>query len=201
VGRWDRSAPPSSGLRRAATATNDRASRSTGASDFTHPGGTAEPREGGYAVSGRKVFCSQAPAGDLLASAAVLDEEVLVFFAPMHHPVRVLDTWDTLGMRATASHDVVLEDVPVPDSQVVGRRPLGKLDASLRANRSSAARPRTSPTLRDDRPRQRGPEEVSPDQGPAPATHSDQRAHQPPVGCHGQGAVGPIGDNPPGLTR
>jgi acyl-CoA dehydrogenase len=108
---------------------------SSGASDFTHPSGTAERREGCYAVTGRKVFCSQAPAGDLLASAAVIDGEVLVFLAPMHDPgVRVLDTWDTLGMRATASHDVVLEDVRVPDAQVIGRRPLGKLDASLRVN-------------------------------------------------------------------
>jgi len=54
---------------------------------------------------------------------------------PMRDPgVRVLDTWDTLGMRATASHDVELRDVPIPAELVVGRRPLGKLDASLRAS-------------------------------------------------------------------
>ena len=109
---------------------------SSGASDFTHPSGVAEPREGGFAVSGRKVFCSQAPAGDLLASAAVLDggAEVLAFLAPMRDPaVRVLDTWDTLGMRATASQDVVLDGLQVPDELVIGRRPLGKLDPTLRA--------------------------------------------------------------------
>jgi len=108
---------------------------SSGASDFTHPSGVAEPRDGGYAVSGRKVFCSQAPAGDLLASAAVLGDEVLIAYLPMDDPgVHVLDTWDTLGMRATASQDVELHDVAVPAELVVGRRPLGKLDATLRAN-------------------------------------------------------------------
>ena len=28
--------------------------------------------------------------------------------------VRLEETWDTLGMRGTASHDVVMEDVIVP---------------------------------------------------------------------------------------
>jgi acyl-CoA dehydrogenase len=134
VYRWRRGAPGAEALLRRVAAERLIVC-SSGASDFTHPSGTAEPRDGGYAVSGRKVFCSQAPAGDLLASAAVLDGEVLVFFAPMRDPgVRVLDTWDTLGMRATASHDVVLEGVHVPDAQVVARRPLGRLDATLRAN-------------------------------------------------------------------
>jgi len=132
--RWRRGAPGAEALLRRIAA-GRLIVCSSGASDFTHPTGTAEAREGGYAVSGRKVFCSQAPAGDLLASAAVLDGEVLVFVVPMRDPgVRVLDTWDTLGMRATASHDVVLEDVRVPDELVVSRRPLGKLDATLRAN-------------------------------------------------------------------
>jgi len=113
---------------------------SSGASDFTNPSGRATRHNGGYLVSGRKVFCSQSPAGDLLASAAVVEEpgrepEVLVFFLPMRsREVRILDTWDTLGMRATASNDLQLEQVAVPDELVVGRRPLGKLDPTLRAN-------------------------------------------------------------------
>jgi alkylation response protein AidB-like acyl-CoA dehydrogenase len=133
VYRWRKGAPGSEALLRRVAAER-LVVCSSGASDFTHPTGTAVARDGGYAVSGRKVFCSQAPAGDLLASAAVLDGEVLLFFASMRDPgVRVVDTWDTLGMRGTASHDVVLEDVAVPADLVVGRRPLGKSDASLRA--------------------------------------------------------------------
>ncbi|HYW22986.1 MAG TPA: acyl-CoA dehydrogenase family protein [Terriglobales bacterium] len=134
VFRWRRGAPGAEALLRR-VADERLIVCSSGASDFTHPSGTAEPNDGGYVVSGRKVFCSQAPAGDLLSTAAVLDGEVLVFFAPMRDPgVTVLDTWDALGMRATASHDVVLEGVRVPEAQVFARRPLGKLDPTLRAN-------------------------------------------------------------------
>jgi acyl-CoA dehydrogenase len=42
--------------------------------------------------------------------------------------VRIDETWDTTGMRATASHEVVLENVTVPESAVgarlAGREPL-----------------------------------------------------------------------------
>jgi len=43
----------------------------------------------------------------------------------------VLDNWDTLGMRATASNDVVLEDVFVPDERVLANRPYGVVDPPL----------------------------------------------------------------------
>jgi alkylation response protein AidB-like acyl-CoA dehydrogenase len=38
----------------------------------------------------------------------------------------VLDTWRTMTMRATGSHDVLLEDVFVPEAAVSLRRPKGK---------------------------------------------------------------------------
>ena len=37
--------------------------------------------------------------------------------------VQIVETWDTLGMRGTASHDVQLDDVFVGDAQVAARRP------------------------------------------------------------------------------
>ena len=40
-------------------------------------------------------------------------------------------TWDTLGMRGTASDDVVFDDVFVPDDQVLANRPYGVVDAPL----------------------------------------------------------------------
>ena len=40
--------------------------------------------------------------------------------------VSIQQTWRTLGMRNTASHDVVLKDVMVPQSAVAARRPQGK---------------------------------------------------------------------------
>jgi alkylation response protein AidB-like acyl-CoA dehydrogenase len=45
--------------------------------------------------------------------------------------VTVLDNWDTLGMRGTASNDVELEDVFVPDAAVVAERPYGIIDPPL----------------------------------------------------------------------
>jgi alkylation response protein AidB-like acyl-CoA dehydrogenase len=45
--------------------------------------------------------------------------------------VTVLDNWDTLGMRGTASNDIVLEDVFVPDERVLANRPYGVIDPPL----------------------------------------------------------------------
>ena len=38
----------------------------------------------------------------------------------------VLDNWRTLGMRGTGSHDVVIENVHVPEAAISMRRPPGK---------------------------------------------------------------------------
>ena len=45
--------------------------------------------------------------------------------------VHVLDNWNTLGMRGTASNDVVVEDVFVPDEKVLANRPHGVIDPPL----------------------------------------------------------------------
>ena len=45
--------------------------------------------------------------------------------------VRVDETWDSVGMRGTGSHDLVLEDVFVSEVQVTARRTWGVLDRPL----------------------------------------------------------------------
>jgi len=51
---------------------------------------------------------------------------VLHFPVPLDAPgVRILDNWRTLGMRATGSNDIVLDDVFVADTAVGARRPPG----------------------------------------------------------------------------
>jgi alkylation response protein AidB-like acyl-CoA dehydrogenase len=105
---------------------------STGGSDWLAGSGTAEKVEGGYRISGRKIFSSGAPAGDLLMTMAVYDDPkdgptVLHFAIPLSAPgVKVQDNWRTLGMRGTGSHDTALDGVFVPDAAIGVRRPAGR---------------------------------------------------------------------------
>ncbi|MFD9700736.1 acyl-CoA dehydrogenase family protein [Lentzea sp. NPDC059081] len=104
----------------------------SGGSDWLWPTTTATPVDGGFLISGRKAFCSQSPRADVVATSAVLGDEVLHFSAPLDADgVRIEETWDTLGMRGTASHDVVMEDVFVPADKIAARRPYGEFGAPL----------------------------------------------------------------------
>jgi alkylation response protein AidB-like acyl-CoA dehydrogenase len=109
----------------------------SGGSDWLWPTTTAVPTDTGYLVSGRKTFCSQSPAATVVSTCAVLGEpdagaDVMHFSVPLSAPgVRLEQTWDTLGMRGTASHDVVLTDVAVPADKIAGHRPYGELGAPL----------------------------------------------------------------------
>lgn len=120
---------------------------STGGADQTRPRGHARRVEGGYSVSGRKVFASQTPAGTVLSTMFPYDDPdegriVLNMAVPMASDgVTVLETWDALGMRGTGSHDVELRDVFVPDERVLARRPLGKVDGPLQVILSVAMPP------------------------------------------------------------
>jgi indole-3-acetate monooxygenase len=104
---------------------------SSGGSDWIGGSGVARKVEGGYRISGRKAFTSGAPAGGILMTGAILEEDgsrfVLHFGAPMKAPeVRIEETWRSLGMRGTGSHDVVLDDLFVADAAVALRRPAGE---------------------------------------------------------------------------
>jgi len=110
---------------------------STGGGDWTHPRGTAVRVEGGFRVSGTKRFASQSVAGTAMSTMATYDDpeeglRVLNLAVPFASDgVRVSDNWDTLGMRGTASNDVVLDDVFVPDERVLANRPYGVIDPPL----------------------------------------------------------------------
>lgn len=99
---------------------------STGGNDWLNGSGTAVKVEGGYRFSGRKRFVSGCEAGNLLMTMAVCDGEVLHAAVPMKaEGVSIEQTWRTLGMRASGSHDVVLKDVFVADAAISARRPAG----------------------------------------------------------------------------
>jgi alkylation response protein AidB-like acyl-CoA dehydrogenase len=105
---------------------------SSGGSDWISGSGKAEKVDGGYRITARKVFSSGAPSGDLLMTSAVLESDsepamVLHFGVPMNSPhVKVLDTWRTLGMRGTGSHDVLIDGHIVPEAAVGARRTAGE---------------------------------------------------------------------------
>ena len=104
---------------------------SSGGSDWIGGSGKAEKVEGGYRITARKVFTSGAPTGNVFMTGAVLETDegpmVLQFGLPMNSPnVKVLDTWRTLGMRGTGSHDVSIEGHVVPDAAVALKRKAGE---------------------------------------------------------------------------
>lgn len=105
---------------------------SSGGSDWIGGSGKAEKVEGGYRITGRKIFSSGSPAGDLMMTGAILEKDgeppmVLHFGIPMNSPqVKVLDTWRALGMRGTGSNDVLIDGHVVPETAISVQRKAGE---------------------------------------------------------------------------
>jgi alkylation response protein AidB-like acyl-CoA dehydrogenase len=84
----------------------------------------AERVEGGYRLTGRKQFGSNGPAWRWLGAHAIDaaapggPQTVHAFVERTSPGVTVVETWDTLGMRGTQSHDTVLDSVFVPDARI-----------------------------------------------------------------------------------
>ncbi|WP_206916405.1 acyl-CoA dehydrogenase family protein [Alicyclobacillus suci] len=84
------------------------------------PETTATRVDGGYRITGRKTFSTLSPVLDwILVTAGVANSEEVGEFLVRGQDVTIVETWNTLGMRATGSHDIVMEDVFVPDAHVV----------------------------------------------------------------------------------
>lgn len=102
---------------------------STGANDWMDSNGTMERADGGFRVSARKPFGSGSPKGDLLVTSAAFDDpkegwQVLHFAVPFTAKgISLADDWRTLGMRATGSRTIILDQVFVPDDAIALRRP------------------------------------------------------------------------------
>ncbi len=105
---------------------------STGARDWLESNGEIRRDHRGLVVTATKSFASQSAIGDVLVTSAPFNDpehgwQVFHFSVPMRtEGVTVLDDWRTLGMRATGSHTVRLDNVVVPESAVVLRRPRGE---------------------------------------------------------------------------
>lgn len=104
---------------------------------------TATRADGGYKISGHKMFGSLTPVwtrfgGHAMDTSDPQNPKVVHFFMPRDTPgFEIKETWDTLGMRPTRSDDTILHDAFVPDRYVGRIVPAGTLDpfvASLFAN-------------------------------------------------------------------
>jgi alkylation response protein AidB-like acyl-CoA dehydrogenase len=82
------------------------------------PQGRATRVPGGAVVSGRWAFCSGITHADVLFAGCVLDDKPAVVALPTDQ-LQILDTWHTLGLRGTGSHDTVADEVFVPDERVL----------------------------------------------------------------------------------
>jgi alkylation response protein AidB-like acyl-CoA dehydrogenase len=97
----------------------------------------AERVEGGWQISGHKIFGSLSPVWDYggLHAMDTSDPEhpqiVHAFLPREARGYQIMDTWDTLGMRATQSQDTILEKAFVPDELVALVCPAGFAGAGL----------------------------------------------------------------------
>ncbi len=83
--------------------------------------GRARRVEGGWRLSGRWPFVTGGPVADQIVVGATVEgprPRSLAFALLPAEQVTILDTWDTVGLRGTGSHDVTLEDAFVPDERM-----------------------------------------------------------------------------------
>jgi alkylation response protein AidB-like acyl-CoA dehydrogenase len=91
----------------------------------------AERQDGGYAIHAHKIFGSLTPVWTRLGVHAMDTSDpdnpkVVHAFLPRDTPgYHVVETWDTLGMRATRSDDTVIEGAFIPDPYVARVVPAG----------------------------------------------------------------------------
>jgi len=83
--------------------------------------------EGGWSLTGRKMFASMLEAADYVLVMAYPEGAtspsagVMAMIPPDAQGRRVNANWDVLGMRATRSDSLILEDCFVPDERIVYR--------------------------------------------------------------------------------
>jgi alkylation response protein AidB-like acyl-CoA dehydrogenase len=91
------------------------------ASVYTGREVSARPVQGGYEVSGRWPYCSGCMHADWLfvmaAVAGAAPDAFPLMFAIPRSQVEIIEDWDVLGLCATGSNSVVLENVFVPASR------------------------------------------------------------------------------------
>lgn len=86
------------------------------------PQTTAELRENQWIINGRKIFTTMAPVLNyFIVSASIKGrDEVGNFLIPREaEGVKIEETWDSIAMRGTGSHDLVLTNVEIDEKYLV----------------------------------------------------------------------------------
>jgi alkylation response protein AidB-like acyl-CoA dehydrogenase len=84
------------------------------------PRGKGRSVDGGVVVSGRWAFCSGISHADVMFAGCLIDDRpVPAVVALRKEDLEVVDTWHTLGLRGTGSHDTVADEVFVPANRVL----------------------------------------------------------------------------------
>jgi len=78
----------------------------------------AVPADGGYVVTGRTPFASGCKLADWIGHTAVADGRFLLVFHP-RGALEILEDWDSLGLRGSASNTIVADGVFVPEHRVI----------------------------------------------------------------------------------
>jgi alkylation response protein AidB-like acyl-CoA dehydrogenase len=87
--------------------------------------------DGSYRITGRKVFTSLSPVWNQIGIHARDDSDpahpvIVHTFVSRHDPgVRIEETWDALGVRATASHDTVFDGALAEAHKTIAVHPVG----------------------------------------------------------------------------
>ncbi len=93
--------------------------------------------DGGWEITGHKIFGSLSPVWSYLGVHAMdasdpANPQIVHAFVHRDSPrYRIEETWDTLGMRATQSHDTILDRTFVPDAATVKVCPAGFAGADM----------------------------------------------------------------------
>jgi alkylation response protein AidB-like acyl-CoA dehydrogenase len=89
------------------------------ASGVWAPRGKGRAVDGGVVVSGRWAYCSGIGHADVLFAGCMVDDDPRPRIVTLpKEDLEILDTWHTLGLRGTGSHDAVADELFVPSARV-----------------------------------------------------------------------------------
>ena len=121
------------------------------------PRGKARPVDGGILVSGRWAYCSGITHAAVFFAGCIVDSGPMPsLIAIPQDELEILDTWHTLGLRGTGSHDAVADELFVPAARVSSLLDGPVVDTpavplpGLRLLRALDRRGRTGKRSRDD---------------------------------------------------